>query len=76
MERPDGYGDEARAEMEKWSVERFDWLLATSDSWAWHRDAWKNQSGLSKTEAKRRYIATLIEVCGPLFRVWGWVVGG
>lgn len=29
------------------------------------RDAWNAQSGLSKTEAKRLYIATLIEVCGP-----------
>lgn len=31
------------------------------------RDAWNAQSGLPKTEAKRRYIATLIEVCGPFF---------
>jgi len=30
------------------------------------RDAWNNQAGLSKTEAKRQYITTLIEVCGPL----------
>jgi len=29
------------------------------------RDAWNNQAGLSKT-AKRQYITTLIEVCGPL----------
>lgn len=39
------------------------------DSWLTprDRDAWNAQSGLPKTEAKRRYIATLIEVCGPFF---------
>ena len=26
-----------------------------------HRDAWKQQNGLSRTEAKRRYITTLID---------------
>ncbi|CAZ82979.1 unnamed protein product [Tuber melanosporum] len=42
MERPSGYGNESKAERDKW-------------------DAWNSQAGLSKTEAKRQYITTLIE---------------
>jgi len=42
MDRPEGDGDEIRAEQDKW-------------------DAWNQQKGLSRTEAKRRYISTLID---------------
>jgi acyl-CoA-binding protein len=40
-------------------------LRAEIEKW----DAWYAQRGISKTEAKRRYISTLIEVCGAFLAI-------
>ncbi|KAI9813904.1 MAG: hypothetical protein M1832_006051 [Thelocarpon impressellum] len=59
MDRPAGEGSDTHAEREKWYG--FDALRIGGEPVDEDRDAWNRQNGLSKTEAKRRYIHTLIE---------------
>jgi len=67
MECPRGNDDQSQRAREKWYVT---WRIAPYKSLSWNaymtepnmpRDAWKQQNGLSRTEAKRRYITTLID---------------
>src|SRR5690349_9423073 len=65
MERPGGDDESSKRAREKWYVEQLA-SLYHSQRHGHHtdqipRDAWKSSSGLSRTEAKRRYISTLIE---------------
>lgn len=59
MDRPLGNTPEVHAECEKWYV------YNDTDTDTCHadccRDAWYAQRGLSRTEAKRRYISTLVD---------------
>lgn len=59
MERPEGNGDEEKRAREKWYGTRHAPGLPILTRR--NRDAWKQQNGLSRTEAKRRYITTLID---------------
>lgn len=67
MECPRGNDDQSQRAREKWYVS---WRIAPFMSLSSNaymaepnipRDAWKQQNGLSRTEAKRRYITTLID---------------
>lgn len=62
MSRPADEESGSDGEREKWYV---DWVSVRP--WYWMelimgtRDAWHEQNGISRTEAKRRYISLLIE---------------
>jgi hypothetical protein len=60
MERPTGSDETAKRAREKWWVIAGYGYIHGRNTKCVHRDAWKEQSGLSRTEAKRRYITTLI----------------
>ncbi|KAL7275189.1 hypothetical protein RUND412_001888 [Rhizina undulata] len=67
MERPEGRGEEVKAEQEKWRGRDARGKRVLIGIYGAHRrggrdrDAWNAQKGVAKTEAKRRYITTLIE---------------
>ena len=65
MDRPVGSDEPSKRAREKWYGYSTIWLswrqITMDDALTYQRDAWRGVSGLSRTEAKRRYISTLIE---------------
>lgn len=60
-QRPDGSDPEAVTERDKWCSTLCEQHEGEAVKLTQHRDAWHAHHGLSRTEAKRRYISTLIE---------------
>ena len=67
MDRPEGNSEQDVRAREKWYARDtpqppyWDAMYIRHGILTTHRDAWKQQNNLSRTEAKRRYITTLID---------------